>query len=356
MASSIKSGIKRFILGWNGPAIRLLMRARRLRSYPNEIDECIDVFSSEPLSVVERKLLKKAIKKDMYEHLITPDEYFLYDFAEKNEKEKDEFVGDMERTILCSRMYNSNPAGLIFMDKMATYKCFAEFFKRDVIEIAKQEDFEVFSAFADKHHEYMVKPSEASRGEGVRKETAPTNYKEKQKAFACILKSGKSVLEEVIDQSDEMAALHPESVNTIRFATFVDHGKKVILASFVKIGRGSSVVDNGGMGGFLAAVDEHTGIITTPGRTERAEVIDIHPDTGVAIEGYQIPAWSELLSLVDQLVQVLPEQKYVGWDLAHSATKGWLLVEGNSGGQFVGPQISMRKGVRPLISKTFGSV
>ena len=59
--------------------------------------------------------------------------------------------------------------------------------------------------------------------------------------------------------------------------------------------------------------------------------------------------------MVSELVKVLPDQKYVGWDLEYS-TQGWVLVEGNSGGQFVGPQISLKKGVRPLIDKTFGSL
>lgn len=336
--------------------LRRALVVRRLKSHPGEIDECINVFCSAELSSREKRELKKAIRNDMYQHLITPDEYFLYDFAEKSEAEKNEFVGDMERAVLCARMYNFTPSGLVYMDKMKTYVNFAKFFKREVIEIASPADFEAFSAFADCHEEYMVKPSAASRGDGIRKESAPNTYEAKQTAFAKILRSGRSVLEEVIDQGEEMAKLHPQSVNTIRFATFLVDGKPTTLASFVKIGRGSSVVDNGGAGGFLAAVDEYTGVVTTPGRTEYGEVIETHPDTGVQIEGYQIPAWDELKALVNKLVQVLPDQPYVGWDLAYSGTKGWVLIEGNSGGQFVGPQISKREGLRFLVSQTFGSL
>ena len=59
--------------------------------------------------------------------------------------------------------------------------------------------------------------------------------------------------------------------------------------------------------------------------------------------------------MIAKLVQVLPDQRYVGWDLALSKD-GWVLVEGNSGGQFVGPQISLKKGIRPVIARTFGEV
>lgn len=353
---TIRNIAKKIVLSWHGPALRVFMVVRRSISHPQEIDECISAFSPNPLSYCERKKIKKAIRQDMYRHLITPDEYFLYDFAKKNEDEKDEFVGDMERTVLCSRMYNSNPAGLIFMDKMDTYKYFANFFKREVIEIASDQDFDKYKKFVECHKEYMLKPSAASRGEGIRKIKSPKSKAEIESSFREIVFLGKSVIEEIIDQGEAMSCLHPESVNTIRIATFYDGECLKILACFVKIGRGDSVVDNGGAGGFLAAVDKDTGMIITPGRTELGEVVDTHPDTGIVIEGYQIPDWNKLLRLVDQLVRVLPEQKYVGWDLAYSASRGWLLVEGNSGGQFVGPQISMKQGIRSLVSETFGSL
>lgn len=343
------------ILNLPSPLLKRIVVARRLLSNPDEVENTIKLFS--PSTACNKDAfgqLKRAIKADMLSHLITPDEYFLYDFAEKSEPEKNAFVGDLERTVLCSRMYNSNPAGLVYMDKMATYRNFASFFKREVIEIAGEGDFEAYCAFADKHETYMIKPSGSSRGNGIRKESVGSKAEERRDAFRRILDSAPCVLEELIDQGNEMAALHPQSVNTIRYATFYDGDSISVICCFVKIGRGSSVVDNGGAGGFLAAVDEKTGKILTPGRTELDEVIYMHPDTGVEIVGYQIPAWNELQSMVAELVKVLPSQKYVGWDLAWSGTKGWVLVEGNSGGQFVGPQISKRQGVGAIIQSTFG--
>ena len=355
LTPAIKNRAKLAVLNLPSPLLRRVVVARRLVSYPNEIGDTIKVFS--PSTVCDKDALprlERAIKKDMLLHLITPDEYFLYGFADKSEAEKYAFVGDMERTVLCSRMYNSNPAGFVYMDKMATYRHFASFFKREVIEVAGEDDFEAYCSFADRHDTYMVKPSGSSRGNGIRKETVGPVTEERRLAFRRMLSSAPCVVEELIDQGSEMAALHPQSVNTIRYATFNDGGTISVICCFVKIGRGSSVVDNGGAGGFLAAVDEDSGQIITPGRTEHDEVIDVHPDTGIEIIGYQIPAWKELRSMVAELVKVLPEQKYVGWDLAWSETKGWVLVEGNSGGQFVGPQISKRQGIGPIVEMTFG--
>ncbi len=330
--------------------------ARRQASHSEEIAQVIDVFCGTSLPFPERSKLERAVQRDMRNHLITPDEYFLYDFASKTEAEKHEFVGDLERTVLCARLYNSNPAGMVFMDKMKTYESFQKYFKRDVVQVKSEADFEAFKQFVSRHDHYMAKPVAASRGNGIRKEASPRTEEEIRAAFKALLEAGACVVEELIDQDQRIAQLHPQSVNTIRYATYLNGEQLHTIACFIKIGRGESVVDNGGAGGFLAAIDEATGKITTPGKTEYGEVIEVHPDTGIPLVGFQIPEWEELLKLVKELPTVLPEQKYVGWDLALSETKGWVLVEGNSGGQFVGPQISKGQGIRSLVDETFGSM
>lgn len=330
--------------------------ARRQASHSEEIAQVIDVFCGTSLPFPERSKLERAVQRDMRNHLITPDEYFLYDFASKTEAEKHEFVGDLERTVLCARLYNSNPAGMVFMDKMKTYESFQKYFKRDVVQVKSEADFEAFKQFVSRHDHYMAKPVAASRGNGIRKEASPRTEEEIRAAFKALLEAGACVVEELIDQDQRIAQLHPQSVNTIRYATYLNGEQLHTIACFIKIGRGESVVDNGGAGGFLAAIDEATGKITTPGKTEYGEVIEVHPDTSIPLVGFQIPEWEELLKLVKELPTVLPEQKYVGWDLALSETKGWVLVEGNSGGQFVGPQISKGQGIRSLVDETFGSM
>lgn len=353
----MKQALKRAVLSLPTPLLRRIVVARRQASHPEEIAQVVEVFCGKSnLPSSERSKLERAIQGDMRNHLITPDEYFLYDFASKTEAEKHEFVGDLERTVLCARLYNSNPAGMVFMDKMKTYESFQQYFKREVVQVKSEADFEAFKQFVLRHDHYMAKPVAASRGNGIRKEASPRTEEEVRAAFKALLEAGACVVEELIDQDQRIAQLHPQSVNTIRYATYLNGEQLHTIACFIKIGRGESVVDNGGAGGFLAAIDEATGKITTPGKTEYGEVIEVHPDTGIPLVGFQISEWEELLKLVKELPTVLPEQKYVGWDLALSETKGWVLVEGNSGGQFVGPQISKGQGIRSLVDETFGSM
>ena len=74
----------------------------------------------------------------------------------------------------------------------------------------------------------------------------------------------------------------------------------------------------------------------------------MHPDSKLKFKGWQIPQYDELKKLAAELIHLMPfGQKYVGFDFALSQD-GWVLVEGNSLGQFVG-QIAEQKGVRKKV-------
>ena len=65
--------------------------------------------------------------------------------------------------------------------------------------------------------------------------------------------------------------------------------------------------------------------------------------------GFQIPRWNEAIEFVKELVQVVPTNRYTGWDVALT-DNGWIVVEGNAKGQFVW-QIATRFGFKKEIEK-----
>ncbi len=100
----------------------------------------------------------------------------------------------------------------------------------------------------------------------------------------------------------------------------------------------------------MANISLDNGIVDTDGVDELGREYITHPDSGLPIKGFQIPRWDELVTLSYQLARVLPEQHYVGWDLALTEDKGWVMVEGNGGGQFI-HQYATHKGARDIVNR-----
>jgi hypothetical protein len=153
------------------------------------------------------------------------------------------------------------------------------------------------------------------------------------------------VVEELIEQAPEMAALNPFSVNTVRVPTLKLKDRVVVFHPFLRIGRGKSVVDNAASGGIIAVADEKTGIVTYEGVDEKGNHFIRHPESNVIIPGFQIPKWDEAVELVTQLSAVVENNHYCGWDIALTKN-GWVMVEGNPRGQLVVMQMFFKTGFR----------
>ena len=151
------------------------------------------------------------------------------------------------------------------------------------------------------------------------------------------------LIEELIKQSPEMAKFHPASVNTVRVPTVRFDDEILILHPFFRTGRGNNCVDNAGAGGVFGVVDPESGIVTQAA-DEKGIFYNNHPDTKEKMLGFKIPKWNEAVSFAKELAQVTPDNRYTGWDLALTDS-GWIMVEGNSTGQFVW-QIPEQKGSR----------
>lgn len=170
-------------------------------------------------------------------------------------------------------------------------------------------------------------------------------------ALLSAVPEGGALIEERIPQSAETAAFHPESLNTVRVPCVMCRDGVHVITPFFRMGRGTSVVDNAGAGGIFANVDAATGVLSTDGFDEDGGRYPLHPDTGIAIKGSCLPDWEGALDLVERLMRLVPECRYVGWDLAYT-DDGWDVVEGNAQGQFVmqfADKVGLRKRFEDLI-------
>lgn len=218
-------------------------------------------------------------------------------------------------------------------------------YKRDVIQIQDTTDLPAFTEFAKKHNTFVVKPADYYFGIGVHKyQMKDTDY---ASALQSILDEGtaiqarhpsrtnKMVLEELIVQDDSLAILHPDSVNAIRATAVRGNDKKIhIYHPWIKVGINGVFVASAALDGFDAEIDPESGIVITDGYQENGHVYTVHPDSGIAIKGFQIPKWKELIEFVDEIMAELPEFGYIGWDLVLTPN-GWCAMEGNYSGEFI---------------------
>lgn len=137
------------------------------------------------------------------------------------------------------------------------------------------------------------------------------------------------IIQECIKQHEKMAALNPTSVNTIRVLSYRSGMEVLIIYSVVRIGRKGQVIDNQSAGGISTTItkDGKLGKVAFGGYSEDNILTT---DTGVVLEGYEIPSYDKAIEMVKRLHLKLPYANIVGWDVAINEDGNPVLVEFNT--------------------------
>ena len=338
----------------SSPAERLELAKATVREksnyYTDEVLESIRNTIREKTSLTSPQEIEDEMYKTIYYYWAygcPAVEYYFYGFPGKTHEEIKEYVTAREKVVYRNRLNRIEDAHL-FNNKWDAYNNFKEYFGRELIRIETDDDYTAFEAFIERHPEFVVKPVDMGGGNGVHKVTTDPNMteEEKKQLFYDILaeneknkklylrgKDNGMILEELLVQVPEMAAMHPDSVNGVRVTTVRVGDKVNIFYPWFKIGRFGQFLTSAVFGTLDACIDPETGIVNTPGCSESNERFDVHPDTGVPIVGFQIPKWKELIDTVTELAMKLDTINYLGWDMVLT-DKGWVLMEGNFSGDF----------------------
>ena len=271
---------------------------------------------------------------------------FEYEFFRKSYFERREFVTFR----YAQRLYS------LLNDKTHTHKF------RDKFEFNKEFDAvlgrhwicpqyctaDEFMEFTRKHSPVIAKPRFGGLGNGIRKVNL-TDCADADQFFTWA-QNMDLIVEQCIDQLDIMSRLHPPSVNTVRVTTAVANSEILIMSAALRIGNRGAYVDNHAAGGILAAIDIDSGVVMSQGIDKYGRRYVVHPMTGERIVGLEIPYWNETVQLVRHLALVVPQVRYVGWDIALTKS-GPILVEGNDRGMFDVQQQADQIGKRKLYEK-----
>lgn len=334
--------------------VRALKRKKKKQKLmnPQKIEKAIATFVDRPLSSEEKSVLVKDIETKIASYGFSADEYFLLQLQGKPDDQIADYISDYEHVEIVERM-NKARNQATFDDKAMTYRHFGKYYRRKcVFAEPSAKGAEAIRSFAGKYGDFIAKPIEKAGGSGI--EIVHGNHPDElDTIIEKLLKKYQYGLfvEELIGQADSMKELHPSSVNTVRIPTIrVSEKETVIFHPFLRVGRGSSVVDNAGAGGIICALDAKSGTVIAA-RDEVGNEYPVHPETGVKLIGFVVPQLQSAVQTAKELAQVIPSNRYTGWDLALTKN-GWIMVEGNARGQFVW-QYSTLEGCRSEIYELF---
>ena len=303
----------------------------------------------EKYGVVAKGDEKRIIVEDMIYSLhrfgFSFDEYFEFKIKDKNSRERGNYITEKHLYQYYTVLNSSKEINLL-NNKALTLEHFKEYIGRDFMFIPKLEgggiQREEITQFLANHGDVIIKPVDESCGKGIfivrAGEMSVDDLIPK-------LPGNGAVIEECIAQSAEMAAFHPESINTVRLPCFLCADGVHIVRPYMRMGKGSSVVDNAGQGGLFVPVDLCSGRMLAVGYDEWGETFKVHPDSKIIFSDFIIPDWREAIELAEKLMSMVPECKYVGWDLSHT-NNGWVLIEGNPRAQQVAQQIMAGHGLK----------
>ena len=179
----------------------------------------------------------------------------------------------------------------------------------------------------------VIKPTWSAKGHGIQVVNIIDGHVEAtgqllDKLFRDYKKN--FIIQACIQQHERMSALNPTSVNTMRILSYRSGMEVLIIYAIVRIGHLGSVVDNQSSGGICTTIDKdgRLGKYAFGGYNE--DKIE-KTDTGIVLDGYQLPSYDKTIEMVKRLHTNLPYFDIVGWDMAIDENGDPVLIEYNLG-------------------------
>lgn len=213
---------------------------------------------------------------------------------------------------------------------------------------------------------FVIKATESSHGEGVY--VVESVISGNNDIYLNLINGKKISLSEVLSYKDELIveslikqtkqfnSFNKTSVNTVRFmTTLYPNGEAKVIATWMKFGRLGAFVDNAGSGGNIdACVDVKSGRICNVvefNGFRNTKKIDVHPDSGLQLEGIVIDNWEDIKTKVISFQKAFPFVKAAGWDIAIT-DEGPIVIEVNDSWDRTG-QLFIQRGWKNEIKDCF---
>lgn len=215
-----------------------------------------------------------------------------------------------------------------FDNKDEFYNTFGKYTGRSFLDLSKATKEDV-AAFVEGKERIFCKMRDKTCGIGCERLNVK-DFENVDALYNYLKEKDFYTIEDVIVCHPDIVKLYDNAVNSMRIITLKDDNEKVHCLYIVqKIGLNGSVIDNNCM---FSPVDPQTGKIKYPahaGDTPLGIVYTEHPNSGITIQGYQLPFVKEAVEMVFEAAKLVPQVRYVGWDVAVTPN-GPIIIEGNT--------------------------
>ncbi len=155
-----------------------------------------------------------------------------------------------------------------------------------------------------------------------------------------IINSYKSnfIVQEKIKPSEELSALYPSSINTLRTISYIVGDSINVAPISLRIGGGGSEVDNIHAGGMSIAVGNDGALAKYAyrlGYGDSFEKFEEHPDTSIMFEGYRLSFVERLIDTAKRLHKLTANIGFISWDFTVDSDDNIVVIEANFKGQSV---------------------
>ncbi|MBQ6222752.1 MAG: hypothetical protein IJJ44_09090 [Solobacterium sp.] len=243
-------------------------------------------------------------------------EYYYLLYENYGWKLRNRFV-TVDRANFACHYLNDQHVGEICLNKVKAAEYWSDWFKRKwyLKEPEKELTAEDLKTIFGPEGKCIVKPLKDYGGHGIFVlDPKKKDFSEKLESLNEAAES--HILETYLNQTGVLHTLNESSLNTVRLIT-ARHpdGEIETLGSIMRTGRAGAVVDNVSSGGVSFDVDINTGRVYF-GTDYHGYVYTSHPDTGLPIEGMQIPRWREIQEFAYAAHKYAPEGlNFAAWDI-----------------------------------------
>jgi len=254
-------------------------------------------------------------------------DYVVFGFAEIGREKRDTYM-TMAHNQALVHLLNDRDYYYVFDDKIAFNERFEKYLRRGFIDLRKT-DAAGLSEFCRGKTSVFAKQPMSYGGLGVERVDVSddTDYKALYERLSA---EKKFDIEETAVQDPELDRLCPGCICTLRVVTLLVDGKPSVVYTLLRMGSGTSYVDNVTSGGMYTLVNMSDGTLAEYAFCDKtASYYDRHPATGTLFKGYRVPLYQEALEMCLEAALVEPHMGYVGWDVGITVN-GPAFMEGNN--------------------------